>query len=353
MRAWLIVVGWAGCTTEGAPPPVAPAADARAVEEGTPDALGVLAMLDDPATTVTALDIDAALDARAATNLIAHRDGPDGRFGTGDDDRFDSIAEVDGVSYVGDAALGRLVDYARSRGYVIEDAGVYGVVEGVALSVDDAAAALRVANGANYDVLDVDVGLDARAAAGIVDARPFGTIEDVAAVPYVGRAALEDLVAYGLVADVHLDAEGAVTALEIASAGLWFSSESDYPVDVWVVGSDGTPLTEATAKEALADAYVARAGEPGLDDRDVELTDLGAFFDRYTVEQAWWDDERRAQQPRWQALRDVFERQLGDAQVVRFGVRSGGVLSGAIDVFVVGRTADGAWAGVRTVSVET
>src|SRR5688572_21246411 len=43
---------------------------------------------------------DAGVHARAAGNLAKHRDGADGRFGTDDDNLFNSIEEVDGVAYV-------------------------------------------------------------------------------------------------------------------------------------------------------------------------------------------------------------------------------------------------------------
>jgi hypothetical protein len=47
--------------------------------------------------------------ALAAEHLVAHRDGPDGLFGTEDDDLFDDIAEVDDVLYVGPVAMQQLV----------------------------------------------------------------------------------------------------------------------------------------------------------------------------------------------------------------------------------------------------
>ena len=40
------------------------------------------------------------LDRRAAQNIIDHRDGPDGIAGTGDDDLFDDITELDGARYL-------------------------------------------------------------------------------------------------------------------------------------------------------------------------------------------------------------------------------------------------------------
>lgn len=51
---------------------------------------------------------DAGVHARAAAELVKHRDGADGRFGTADDDRFDDVAEVDAVPYVGPAAVKQL-----------------------------------------------------------------------------------------------------------------------------------------------------------------------------------------------------------------------------------------------------
>lgn len=54
------------------------------------------------------LDLDAGLDRRAAANIVAHRDGPHGAF--------DDLAELDGVKYVGPAALEALLAYAYARG---------------------------------------------------------------------------------------------------------------------------------------------------------------------------------------------------------------------------------------------
>jgi DNA uptake protein ComE-like DNA-binding protein len=59
---------------------------------------------------------------------------------------------------------------------------------------------VRVANESTFDELDLDAGLNARAAEAIVAARasaPFATIEDVDAVPFVGVSSLEALLAYG------------------------------------------------------------------------------------------------------------------------------------------------------------
>ena len=54
----------------------------------------------------------------------------------------------------------------------------------------EAKAILAVANGATLDELDVEVGLDQRAARGIVEARPLESIAELDAVSYVGASAL-------------------------------------------------------------------------------------------------------------------------------------------------------------------
>jgi hypothetical protein len=59
-------------------------------------------------------DVDVALDRRAEENIVAHRDGPDGYPGGGDDDPFDTVDEPDAVPYVGRSALENLRAYATS-----------------------------------------------------------------------------------------------------------------------------------------------------------------------------------------------------------------------------------------------
>lgn len=57
----------------------------------------------------------AGVHGRAAENLVAHRDGADDSFGTADDDLFDTLEEVDAVSYVGPSAFSQLVAATADR----------------------------------------------------------------------------------------------------------------------------------------------------------------------------------------------------------------------------------------------
>jgi len=158
--------------------------------DDTPDGQGVLSLLNDASTTFTVLDIDAHLDKRAAKNLIAHRNGPDGEFGTADDNPFDTIAEADAVKWVGPSALGRLLDYATLNGFIPQADDVMGTFEKVPFTLSQAQKALALVNSASFKTLDVDVALDKRAAAAIVKARPIASLSALADVYYVGKTAL-------------------------------------------------------------------------------------------------------------------------------------------------------------------
>ncbi|MFT5358979.1 MAG: hypothetical protein ACI9KE_006221, partial [Polyangiales bacterium] len=123
MRVLPILLVLAGCTStvdlDASSDSIDGRADsATAALEGTREGHGVLRLLNDggdaeeSATDFVFLDDDVALDRRAASNLIEHRDGPDGVFGTSDDDLFDTIEEVDDVPWVGASALGKLAEFA-------------------------------------------------------------------------------------------------------------------------------------------------------------------------------------------------------------------------------------------------
>tara|TARA_R110002073_G_scaffold177151_4_gene335019 strand:- start:13628 stop:15376 length:1749 start_codon:yes stop_codon:yes gene_type:complete len=90
----------------------------------------VLALVNDLSVGFDELDIDARLNARAAGNIIEHRDGLDAIAGTADDNLFDDLAELDRVSHVGPSALGALLDYALAQGYADGGADTVSMVFG-------------------------------------------------------------------------------------------------------------------------------------------------------------------------------------------------------------------------------
>ncbi|MDQ3341692.1 MAG: phospholipase D-like domain-containing protein [Myxococcota bacterium] len=88
------------------------------IDEGSPEALGVLALVNDKALSATKLKSAARVTTRVANNITKHRDGADGAPSTADDDPFDTLAELDAIPYVGPATLNALLEAARDRGLV-------------------------------------------------------------------------------------------------------------------------------------------------------------------------------------------------------------------------------------------
>jgi phosphatidylserine/phosphatidylglycerophosphate/cardiolipin synthase-like enzyme len=85
--------------------------------EGSPEALAVLALVNDRDVTFDELDNGVGLDRRAAEGILAHRDGADAVQRSMDDDLFDTLSELDGISYVSTSAFTKLLEYATAQGY--------------------------------------------------------------------------------------------------------------------------------------------------------------------------------------------------------------------------------------------
>ncbi len=202
------------------------------------------------------LDIDVALDRRAAENIVAHRDGPDAVLGTGDDNLFDTLAELDAIPYVGESALQKLLAYAASQGLIVEDDGPF--------SAADVAKILAVANTASFEALDVDAALDRRAAENIVahrvgpdatpgtsDDNPFDTLAELDDVPYVGDSALAKLLSYAntlpetsspcVIISEYIESSENTDAIELYNCGT--SPVDQARIGVCLVRNDDTSCT--------------------------------------------------------------------------------------------------------------
>ena len=115
-------------------------------------------------------------------------------------------------------------------------------------------------------------------------------------------------------------------ALARASAGLTYPSESDAPFEPF-------RWPAASARETVRDA-VARHGKRGVRVDEVSVDDFFAELDGS-------DDAER-----YKALRQALESHLSGLKVIRTGERK-------VDVYLIGRTKNGDWAGLHTTSVET
>lgn len=143
--------------------------------------------------------------------------------------------------------------------------------------------------------------------------------------------------------------------LRTATPGLLFLSESEWTPDVVVLRDGGMAWGRLDVRELLAPVYVAQPGHVPLVERVVETVELPSLFDRLTVPQPWWTEWEQGQQPGWVTVRDVFEHRLSRVQVVRLGEHDLGYghVGGAVDVYVIGASADGDLVMLHVVSVET
>lgn len=150
------------------------------------DAQAILTFLNGPDATEVTLHQEVRIKSTAASSIVRHVRGADLLLGTADDDLLQSIAELDAIRNVGPVTIATIDAWLRARGYQPSFE-----VEGVPFTVDEARAVVDLANTATQAALDDDVGLDARAARGIVAARPIATIQLLAEVSYVSATALQ------------------------------------------------------------------------------------------------------------------------------------------------------------------
>ncbi len=131
-----------------------------------------------------------------------------------------------------------------------------------------------------------------------------------------------------------------IAALEEASRDLLYMSESDYPL---------TPFLWEREKVGEAgvtpESVAAFAGHPA--DTPVETADFESFFEAAQAEEEWYEPEELLQAKGFQNLVALLKAQLADLQVYKVGGEP------EREVFVVGRTETGDYAGVSTRVVET
>lgn len=126
-----------------------------------------------------------------------------------------------------------------------------------------------------------------------------------------------------------------VRQLEEATAGLLFTSESDYPFEVLYWTRPGG---------ALDAAHVAQL--TGHSGETVEERSLDDFFRGATTLQEGATDADAATVDRYRALVGLLRAKLSFVRVYRFGHIQ-------IHSYVVGVTGSGSWAGLATVQIET
>jgi len=154
---------------------------------------GLLAFMNDPATTFERLDLDCAIRSDSARNIINTRDGRDGLPGTADDTLFKSAQEIDDVFMVGPWTMGRLYECAVNYGLIsLEKAGLVNFMNdqaGTTLERLDVACEIRSDSARNL-IAHRD---GADGAAGTADDDLFDTPDEIEEVTMVGPWTMEKL----------------------------------------------------------------------------------------------------------------------------------------------------------------
>lgn len=122
-----------------------------------------------------------------------------------------------------------------------------------------------------------------------------------------------------------------------AAADLYYPSESDEPFTFfeWELPTDKKP-----DKEIVLEAVNKPANTP------VEEKEFDAFFSKLTTVKDWYGDEEKEGVKKFEELKKALEDNLKHIQVFRVGEIE-------VDVYIVGQTPEGKWAGLATKSIET
>ncbi len=150
--------------------------------------------------------------------------------------------------------------------------------------------------------------------------------------------------------------------VERITEGLLFLSESD--ARFIFVGDANARVTDVTPEAVvtfLSDEHDGRTdlfvpNNPPLAPlagRPFEVLDADAFFARIISNLDPADPASRETGRRLRQLQRLLERELEDLTVIRFGEPGRTDVSGQVSIFIVGRTREGALAGVLTGAIET
>ena len=138
------------------------------IDPGSAQAQAILALVNDSSVGFAELDDDARLNARAARNIISHRDGADETAGTADDNSFDDLFELDGVPFVGPTALGALLEYAIEKGLLSDTAKEASVI--FSPQPLDASHTAKIATMIDQAKESVDIAMYSYSSAAVADA---------------------------------------------------------------------------------------------------------------------------------------------------------------------------------------
>lgn len=127
----------------------------------------------------------------------------------------------------------------------------------------------------------------------------------------------------------------AVTALRKAARGLLYLSEKDAPFKTVTLG----PVDRLTKARVLE-----LTGHDGKS--PIEETPLEEFFVHLVSEKKWHGADEKAMVKKFRNLLQVLEETLDKVRVFKVG-------DVKIDYYILGKTEDGQWTGLKTQALET
>jgi hypothetical protein len=131
-----------------------------------------------------------------------------------------------------------------------------------------------------------------------------------------------------------IPAEELKTQLAALCDDLWWSSEADYPVEVFWQSPAASKSNHPSQIEALINQLVG-------EDTEIQTGDIDAFFAKAIAPQSWHEDSARLQQ-----LKTLLTTALEKPQAYRCGAVE-------VSAYLLGYASDGSIAGVKTTLVET
>lgn len=131
-----------------------------------------------------------------------------------------------------------------------------------------------------------------------------------------------------------------VEQLQNAASGLLWISESDFPFVAFVWNSQSSNPENVLTPQQLRQ-YTGHAS-----DTPVETLELDRFFAPATRVENWHDESKTKEVLQYQALVKRLKDELKNLSVYRLGTVE-------LDIYIIGKTPSGNWAGLSTKAVET
>lgn len=129
-----------------------------------------------------------------------------------------------------------------------------------------------------------------------------------------------------------------IAQLTTLTEGLFFMSESDYPIEV--ISTDG--IQAQTADELLFQLV----GNEKFITSLVDFLEIDMLFRNSLKVEDWMEEEEKATAQKFQNLVNFLKENCTEIKVCKIGEVER-------EVYIIGHTADNQWIALKTISIET